>query len=62
MALTIGQVQALVSGGCFTKTKIDFKLDLDMAGHSCHWLLSTLVSSDNIFSFNNELSKYVNSS
>ena len=27
-------------GGCFTKTKIDFKLDLTMAGRSCHCLLS----------------------
>ena len=26
---------------CFTKTKIDFKLDLTMAGHSCHCLLSS---------------------
>ena len=24
------------SGECFTKTKIDFKLDLNMAGRSCH--------------------------
>ena len=98
------------TGGCFTKTKIDFKLDLTinytscastkvsssfsilhctvmiilyyilshvfsgrqinlnlnlnlnltMAGHSCHWLFSLLVSQlqslDNILSFNNELS------
>ena len=40
--------------GCFTKTKFDFKLDLTIAGHSCHWLLSPLVyqlwSLDNIFS------------
>ena len=27
-------------GGCFTNTKIDFKLDLTMAGRSYHWLLS----------------------
>ena len=26
--------------GCFTKTKIYFKLDLTMAGRSCHCLLS----------------------
>ena len=26
-------------GGCFTKTKIDFKLDLTMAGSLGHWLL-----------------------
>ena len=26
----------IVPGGCFTKTKIDFKLDLTMAGRSCH--------------------------
>ena len=29
-------------GECFTKTKIDFKLDLTMAGRSCHLLLSPL--------------------
>ena len=28
--------------GCFTKTKNDFKLDLTMASHLCHWLLSPL--------------------
>ena len=27
-------------GECFTKTKINFKLDLTMAGHSCHCFLS----------------------
>ena len=26
----------LTTRGCFTKTKIDFKLDLTMVGHSCH--------------------------
>ena len=45
----------------FHKTKIDFKLDLTTAGHSCHWLLALLVSQlwslDNIFSFNSELQK-----
>ena len=30
------------SGDCFTKTKIDFKSDLNMAGCSCHCLLSSL--------------------
>ena len=29
---------AVKPGGCFTKTKIDFKLDLAMAGRSCHCL------------------------
>ena len=29
-----------ITGGCFTKTKIDFKLDLTMTGRSCHCLLS----------------------
>ena len=28
-------------GECFTKTKIDFKLDLTMAGHSCQYFLSS---------------------
>ena len=28
------------SGECFTKTMIDFKLNLAIAGHSCHCLLS----------------------
>ena len=32
----------LRSGPRFTKTKINFMLDLNMAGHSCHWLLSPL--------------------
>ena len=27
-------------GGRFTKTKMDFKLELTMAGHSCHCLHS----------------------
>ena len=39
----------------------EFKLDLTMAGHSCHYLLSPFWSLDNIFSFNNELSRNVNS-
>ena len=26
---------------CFTKTKIDFKLDFNIAGRSCHCFLST---------------------
>ena len=30
----------LPPGECFTKTKIDFKLDLTMAGRSCHCLRS----------------------
>ena len=55
----------MTSGTCFTKTKIDFKLELNIAGHSCHWFLSSLVSQlwslDNIFSFYTELSKNVNS-
>ena len=52
-------------GVCFTKTKIEFKLDPTMSGHLCHWLLSPLVSQlwslYNIFSFNNEISKKLNS-
>ena len=35
-----GKYQTSRSGGCFTKTKIDFKLDLTMAGRSCHCFLS----------------------
>ena len=31
------------SGECFTKTKIDLKFDLAMAGHSCHCLLSPII-------------------
>ena len=53
-----------VPGGCFTKTKNDLKLDLTMAGHSCHRLLSLFISQlwslDNIISFNNEPSQNVN--
>ena len=52
------ECSVLSPGGCFTKTKINFKLDLSMAGCSCHWLLSLLVSqlwsSYNILSFNND--------
>ena len=29
-------VGLVFQGGCFTKTKIDLKLDLTMAGRSCH--------------------------
>ena len=51
------------TGECFTKAKIDFKLDLTMAGRLCPWLLSPLVSQlwylDYIFSYNDELSKNV---
>ena len=43
------------SGGCFTKTKIKFMLDLTMEGHLYHWLLSQSWSLDNVFSFNDEL-------
>ena len=44
-AVQVGtRIGIMKPGGCFTKTKIDFKLDLIMAGHSCHWLLSLLVS------------------
>ena len=30
-------------GGCFTTTKINFKLDLNMAGHTCHCLLCPFI-------------------
>ena len=53
-------MKSCILGYCFTKTKIDFKLDLNMAGGSCHCLLSPLWSLDNIISFNNELSKNIN--
>ena len=43
----------LYPGECFTKTEIDLKSDLTMAGCSCHCLLSSLRSLD-IISFNNE--------
>ena len=33
--MTAEKVQC-VPGECFTKTKIDFRLDLTMAGRSCH--------------------------
>ena len=55
----------LALGGVSQRLRSTFSWDLTMAGCSCHWLFSPLVSQlwslDNIFSFNNELSKKVNS-